>query len=472
MKSRVNRRLISPYFISFGIFIVLGVIGVPLLQKLWVEPLYEVGQTPDLRPLGWLIIGLAMLSLGVGLLINEPRLRKHQENLRILTEASKQLGEGNFESVRIAHGLSILPEMEDLGNALEKTAGQLETQIDALNKERAMLSAVLSQMTDGVVIADNEGHVQLLNNTAEKIFKITNKKAQGRSIVEVLRHHALVELWEGSQTTEPQTITLEIGTDHRFLQVVGIALGKALPGRTMLLLQDLTQTHRLETVRRDFISNISHELRTPLAGLKAISETLLDGALEDPPAAHKFIIRMDSEVENLIQMVNELLELSRIEAGRSNFDFRHTSPCQIARQPVERMVLQAERVGLVLDMECEENLPAVLADPNRIAQVFINLLHNAIKFTPPGGYISVKVWQKDQEIVFMVKDTGGGIAQKDLGRIFERFYKADRARSGGGTGLGLSICKHMVEAHSGRIWAESEEGLGSRFYFTIPVADK
>jgi two-component system phosphate regulon sensor histidine kinase PhoR len=136
------------------------------------------------------------------------------------------------------------------------------------------------------------------------------------------------------------------------------------------------------------------------------------------------------------------------------------------------MVLQAERVGLTLDLECDQNLPVVSADPNRIAQVFINLLHNAIKFTPPGGNISVKIWQKDQEIVFLVQDNGVGIMTKDLSRIFERFYKADRARSGGGTGLGLSICKHMVEAHGGRIWAESEEGLGSRFYFTIPIADE
>lgn len=472
MKPRVNWRLISPYFISFGILIIIGIFGVPLFQRFWVDSRFAAGLPPDFRPLGWLVLGLAALSLGIGLWLNVHRLREHLDNLRVLTEASKQIGEGHFEAVQIPHGVSLLPEMEDLGIALDQTSKQLKTQIDALSKERAMLSAVLSQMTDGVVIADNEGHVQLINKTAEKIFNITNRKAQGKTIVEVLRHHALVELWEASQTTEPQTINLEMGTDHRFLQVVGIALGKALPGRTMLLLQDLTQTHRLETVRRDFISNISHELRTPLAGLKAISETLLDGALEDPPAANRFIIRMDSEVDNLTQMVNELLELSRIEAGRSNFEFRHISPYQLAQKPVERMVLQAERVGLTLDLECDQNLPVVSADPNRIAQVFINLLHNAIKFTPPGGNISVKIWQKDQEIVFLVQDNGVGIMTKDLSRIFERFYKADRARSGGGTGLGLSICKHMVEAHGGRIWAESEEGLGSRFYFTIPVADE
>ncbi len=144
---------------------------------------------------------------------------------------------------------------------------------------------------------------------------------------------------------------------HKYLQVVGIPLGEDLPGRSMLLFQDLTQTHRLETVRRDFVSNISHELRTPMAGLKAISETLLDGALEDPVVARNFVLRMDSEVDNLTQMVNELLELSRIEAGRSNFDFQHIEPCQLIQKPAERMILQAERVGVTLSYDCPADLP-------------------------------------------------------------------------------------------------------------------
>jgi len=472
MKKRVDWRLLSPFLYSFGLLIALGLIGVPLIQKYWVGPRLAQGIQPDFRACGWAIVGIALLSPVVGTFISVHLLRRHLTHLRLLTEASRKLGEGDFENVKIENSVNTLPEMETLGVTLAKTAEQLESHFDVLSKERAMLSAVLSQMTDGVVIADNEGHVQLLNHTAERLFKISNSKAQGKSIVEVLRHHALIELWEVSQTTKPQTITIEIGTDHRFLQVVGIALGEALPGRTMLLLQDLTQTHRLETVRREFYLNISHELRTPLAGLKAISETLLDGALDEPEVAKKFVIRMDSEVENLTQMVNELLELSRIEAGRSNFEFRLIAPCQLVRDPVERIMLQAERVGLTLELNCAEDLPMVMADPNRIAQVFINLLHNAIKFTPTGGHISVNVRATDRDVIFKVQDNGVGIMPKDLSRIFERFYKADRARSGGGTGLGLSICKHMVEAHGGRIWAESEEGMGSSFFFTIPIKNR
>jgi two-component system phosphate regulon sensor histidine kinase PhoR len=321
-----------------------------------------------------------------------------------------------------------------------------------------------------VLIADYGGRVKMLNKAAEKLFKIKQQNALNRSVVEVMRHHDLVNLWERGRKGETESITLEMGSEHKFLQVVAIPLEGKLPGRIMLLFQDLTQVHRLEIIRRDFISNISHELRTPMAGLKALSETLLDGALEDPPAARKFVVRMDAEVDNLTLMVNELLELSRIEAGRSNFEFQRVPPHRLVVKPVERMRLQAERVGLVITLDCPPELPWVFADPDRIGQVFVNLLHNAIKFTPTGGRIHVWAERLEKEVKFGVMDNGVGIPEKDLLRIFERFYKADRSRTGGGTGLGLSICKHMVEAHGGQIWVNSEEGRGSTFYFTIPIA--
>jgi len=249
--------------------------------------------------------------------------------LKQLTRATRQLGEGRYEGVEVPSRLEKVPEMQELSQALEETADQIEEQISALSKEQTMLSTVLSQMTDGVLIADSEGHVQLLNAAAERLFKIKQQKALGRSVVEVMRHHALIDLWSKTRDGEPVTITLEMGAEHKFLQVVGIPLKKELPGRSMLLFQDLTQVHHLETVRKDFISNISHELRTPMASLKAISETLLDGALEDPPAARRFVVRMDTEVDNLTLLVNELLELSRIESGRTNFEFQRVTPLQL-----------------------------------------------------------------------------------------------------------------------------------------------
>jgi two-component system phosphate regulon sensor histidine kinase PhoR len=312
--------------------------------------------------------------------------------------------------------------------------------------------------------------VQLVNPTAARLFQTDEKSAMGRSIVEVLRYHQLVELWENTKSGERQSTMLEIGPQHIFLQAVGIPLKSALPGSTLMILQDLTQLRRLETVRRDFISNVSHELRTPLASLKALAETLREGALDDPPAAQRFILRMETEIDNLTQLVNELLELSRIESGKVSLSFQRIQACNLLRPAYERMSLQAERAGLELILDCQPELPVVFADPDRITQVMINLIHNAIKFTPPGGRITISAYLDRHNIVFFVRDTGVGIARKDLGRIFERFYKADRARTGGGTGLGLSIARHMIESHGGYIWAESDEDKGSTLYFSLPIA--
>jgi two-component system phosphate regulon sensor histidine kinase PhoR len=374
---------------------------------------------------------------------------------------------GNFTNLEFPEDPQILKEVSE---ALQTMATDLSAQINALTSERAKLSAVLNQMTDGVLIVDADGRVQLLNPAAERLFEISETAALNRSVVEVMRYHQLVELWRKAKSGERESITLEIGPQHLFLQVVATPLKTALPGSTMILLQDLTQLRRLETVRRDFISNVSHELRTPLASMKALAETLQEGALEDPPAARRFIIRMETEIDNLTQLVNELLELSRIESGKVPLSFHRITPYDLLKPATERMSLQVERAGLELIVDNPVDLPAVFADPGRITQVLINLIHNAVKFTPPGGKITVSSYQDGDHIVFFVRDTGVGIAAKDLNRIFERFYKADRARAGGGTGLGLSIARHMIESHGGYIWAESEEQVGSTFFFTLPIA--
>jgi two-component system phosphate regulon sensor histidine kinase PhoR len=232
-------------------------------------------------------------------------------------------------------------------------------------------------------------------------------------------------------------------------------------------------------VRRDFISNISHELRTPLASLKALVDTLRDGALDDPPAAQRFLDRIETEVDAMTQMVQELLELSRIESGRVPLRLVPTPVADVVTPPLERLHPQAERAGLSLTVDLPSDLPPVLADAERVRQVVTNLLHNAIKFTRPGGSVTLRAYTLEDEgllpkvdrhrsaVIIEVADTGVGIPADDLPRIFERFYKADRARSGGGTGLGLAIAKHIVQGHGGRIWAESIEGQGSTFYFSL-----
>ncbi len=350
-------------------------------------------------------------------------------------------------------------------------AVQLHSQIEALETERSKMAAVLSEMTDGVLIADGQGRVQLLNPAAEHMFGVRASEAMGRTLAEVLRQHQMVELWQKChQSGETQSATIELTGNRLYLQAVATPLGESLPGSILLLFQNLTRIRQLETVRRDFISNISHELRTPLAALKALTDTLQEGALDDPPMAHRFLERMETEVDSLSLMVSELLELARIELGRVPLQLGAVAPSDLIAGAVERLRLQAGRSGLNLTIECPENLPPVLADYSRLEQVIVNLLHNAIKFTATGGSITVGAQPAGEAVRFFVQDSGVGIPAEDMPRIFERFYKADRARSGGGTGLGLAISRHLVEAHGGEIWAESEEGKGSRFSFVIPAA--
>lgn len=245
-------------------------------------------------------------------------------------------------------------------------------------------------------------------------------------------------------------------------------------------IEDLTELRRLERVRRDFIANISHELRTPLASVRLLAETLEDAIDTDREKAQVFLEKIETEVEHLTALVSELLELSRIESGLVPMMIEPVEAEQLVREVMARMLPQAQRHRVALRTDISDSHTLVAADSKQIARVIVNLVHNAIKFTPSGGTITIGTsLQADKAMQrFFVQDTGVGIRPEELPRIFERFYKADRARvktdfigpGGGGSGLGLAIARHVVEAHGGRITAESTPGQGSTFTFTLPVA--
>ena len=359
-----------------------------------------------------------------------------------------------------------IKELDNLSSSISSIVSAFDLQHSTLDAERARLATVLDQITDGVLIANELGIIQFANPAAGKLFQTSNPI--NRSLTEVIRNHQLVEAWRRcQQTRELQSESVEVPTRHQYLQLVVIPDSHS--SGSLLLVQDLTRIRRLETVRRDFVSNLSHELRTPLASLKALAETLQDGALDDPPAARRFIDQIQVETDALTQMVTELLELSKIESGRFALGLTPASACDLLNSASSRMQLQAERAGISLRVECPEELPPIKIDSQRLEQVLVNLIHNAVKFTRSGGEVVLEAESSDGLVRFAVRDTGIGIPEEAVTRIFERFYRVDKSRTGGGTGLGLSIAKHIVDAHGGKIWAESVEGRGSTFYFSIPV---
>ena len=386
-----------------------------------------------------------------------------------LSQAAGQIAKGDLST-------RLIPSSKDEIGALTQTfnamAIQLEERLQELEAERSRVSAVLGTMSDGVMIIDAENRILLCNPAAQSIFLIGTNQALNRSVFEYVHHHQIEKIiLECRQSGEAHTLMLDYPGRRLTVLATATPLGAGQQGNILLLFQDLTELHRLETVRKDFITNISHELRTPLASLKALTETLNDSALDDPPAGRRFLKRMEVELDALTQTVNEILELSRIESGSVPLRLTSTSVCDLIKETVERFSTQTERAKLVVEIDCPADLPRAQADPDRLAQVLVNLIHNAIKFTPAGGKIIIGSREQDGMLRCFVSDTGVGIPEADLTRIFERFYKADQARSSGGTGLGLAIARHLVEAHQGKIWAEGIEGQGSTFIFTIPIAD-
>ncbi len=386
--------------------------------------------------------------------------------VRELTAAAERLASGDLN-------IHLLPTTRDevglLTRAFNHMAEALRAQVTTLARERSRLEAVLNNMADGALITDVHGEVVLVNPAAARILRIDAAQALGCTFAQAVHDHQLIELWSACRAhQQEQVATVEAGPRGSFLHAIVTPLSEDDALRVLVILQDLTRVRRLETVRRDFISNVSHELRTPLASLSLVVETLQDGAIEDPAAAHRFLAHMENELAGLIQLVEELLELSRIESGRVPLDIAPTKISKLVKKPLKRLRPLAERKDLTLVRALPAPAPLVLADSKRIQQVVGNLIHNAIKFTPAGGRITVSAAIHADEVVLAIADTGIGIPAEDVPRIFERFYKADRARAEQGTGLGLAIAKHLVQTHGGRIWAESVEGQGSTFFFSLP----
>ena len=339
-----------------------------------------------------------------------------------------------------------------------------------ISEERQQLSTVIANIVDGVITTDNEGTIILANPAAEDIFRFKKEEAIGRHFIEAVHDYEIDALLKSCLREKRElTAQLEAGTPDRFLRVIALPIPGGQSTGALVLFQDLTELRSLQTMRREMVGNISHELRTPLAAIKAIVETLQDGAIADEKVAGNFLSSVDNEVERMAQIVAELTELSRIESGKAEFNLAKTNLEQLIDEAIAQLRPFAKRHGITLKSDISDRLPPAVIDRERIRQVITNLLHNAIKFSHPSGSVVISAHQGRGIVTVSVSDTGIGIPKDDLDHVFERFYKADKARSGGGTGLGLAIAKHIVQVHKGNISVHSEEGKGSTFSFTLPL---
>jgi two-component system phosphate regulon sensor histidine kinase PhoR len=387
--------------------------------------------------------------------------------IRQLTKASKGIAAG-----QLGQKISVptKDEIGQLAQAFNEMSSNLKTTVEAISTEKTKLANILGIMADGVIMTDGDGKIVLVNPAAGKLFGFKEEDAVNKPVIEVVHDHEVDEILKLCfKTGLGQNTQFESGIAKRFLRAIAVPIinhGK-LSG-TLLLFQDLTELKNLQTMRRELVGNISHELRTPIAGIKAMAETLQNGAIDNREVAQDFLGRIESEADRLTQIVTELTQLSRIETGQAELKMEAVNLNALIDDVLAEMKPLTERQQVTLSKEQSPDLPAVQADKDRIRQTIINLVHNAIKFNKPGGRVTVSTGYDGNSVTVNVTDTGIGIAKDDLPHVFERFYKTDKARTGGGSGLGLAIAKHTVQAHGGDISVRSEEGKGSTFTFSLP----
>ena len=410
--------------------------------------------------------GIAAILIGTPLLYALTTPLVH--SLRKMTGVAKRLAQGDLGQ-RVEGG--VVAETAELASAINHMAENLERQVARSYEERDTFGAVIRTMADALLLTDSRGLITLANPAASDLFKLDSKAIVGKTFVEAVRDHDLVSIYQRAKMSHRQEVgQVELGREPRLLRVVATPIEDKGQSAVLVMAQDLTDLQRLQHVRREFVANVSHELRTPLASIKASVEALQAGAIEDRPLAEDFLRRMNIEADALTDMVQRLLELSRVETGQAHFNMVPLKLRAAVAEVAARLQSQFDRHQLAFQTAIPDGVPPVLADAGAVSEVLINLLGNAIKFTPPGGKVSVNAYARADAVEVVVQDTGDGIAPYDLPHVFERFYKADRARSSEGVGLGLALVKHIVLAHNGRVWAESMVGRGSTFHFTLPKA--
>jgi two-component system phosphate regulon sensor histidine kinase PhoR len=466
--------------IGFGLTVI--AIAVLISVDVWMvrSVAQPIERAPSQAPSGQIVIaiGIAILAIGIMAILFFARMRSRRTAVLEAFAVRAADHPGEETPPELGSG-----ELSGVARAIKQSTSKLGQTIRILTEDRNRSAAVLASMLEGVAVIDAEKRVVFSNRGIAEILGQDSANWKGRPLIELTRQsdlldavHRALESGEAINnevvigTTSPRSFSLTVAPILPQEINPGAADGK--PEGAVMVLHDISELRRLERIRRDFVANVSHELKTPLTAIRGFSETLLAGALEDPKNKRRFVEIIRNHSVRLARLTDDLLKLARIEAGKLDLEFAPVQIWDIVAPCLETSKRQAEIKSQTLAMEVPDLFPALWCDAASMGEVLQNLLDNAIQYTPPSGCITLGAEVRENVAVLTVADTGIGIPQADQDRIFERFYRVDAARSreAGGTGLGLAIAKHIVEAHGGKIWAQSEVGRGSAFHFTVPLA--
>ncbi|MDF0645252.1 MAG: ATP-binding protein [Nitrospira sp.] len=436
------------------------------------------GEFSQLRHHLMLAFGSAFLvAVGVSLLLA----RSLTKPLSDMAAAARRMADGDA-AARIQ--VTSRDEAGLLGETLNHMADELRAKIEEVSEDRSQLLAMLTSMVEGVMVLDYRGRVLQVNPALERMFNVTRAEARGREFSDVFGHpHLAVLVSTVLNTRIGQEDEILLSPNGRCLHIEASVAGGEQENEAcaVLVFHDITELRRLEKIRKDFVANVSHELRTPLTSIKGYVEALLDGGKDDPDTSAKFLDIILKQSDRLNLILDDLLQLSKIESGQVLLRHEPLQVEAIVERTMAMMRPLAGKKGHRLVLDIPSGLPLVNGDEERLGQVLSNLLDNAIKYTPEGGSITVAARRiasgepptgvKSESLEISVADSGIGIPESDRPRVFERFYRVDKARSRemGGTGLGLAIARHIVEGHGGQVWAEGNRPCGSRFVVRLPV---
>jgi len=408
-----------------------------------------------------LVAAAAILGAGAGLLT----FWSSEEAIDAITDAARRLAAGElWERVSVSS-----PSTTELVREFNRMASHVQELVNATRANEARLKAVFDAATDAMIAIASDTTVQFLNTAAGQVLGVPRENAIGRSLIESARDYELDALVRRviSMPSSPSSAVVIFGRQRTQLRAIAVPIREGGDWAVLLILNDLTEVQRLDQVRRDFLSNVSHELRTPLASIRALVETIEDGGVDERAEASEFLRRIRQQVERMTALVNELLDLSRIESGAIELHPELVSLLDVARECASLLQARCESARITIDVSGAGS-DRVEADRPSLLRVVTNLLDNAIKFSPQGATVHVGIADEGELVAVAVRDEGPGIQAQDLSRVFERFYKGEASRATTGAGLGLAIVKHLVRAHGGTAEAANAPAGGAVFTVRIP----